>query len=182
MLIRHIKYCGGFTTVLGEFPWRHHTNETFYSLGAERATTRFIWRELCAVLCPPRGTGRVGTESGDRACCTLSVVRCPSESLGVVSDLCERDRQCQNTLGEPPRVPRIRLRVRTRDSSGPLLNIWEKKWQQRDRSHWETTLLSTPDLCLGRQRHHHVHGRGRHDNRHLQLQTRLVQWLRALKF
>ena len=43
----------------------------------------------------------------------------------------------------------------------------------RDYSHRETALLSTHDLCLGRQRHHHVHGRRRHDDRHLQLHTRL---------
>ena len=48
---------------------------------------------------PPVGAGRVGTESGDRARCTLSVVRRPDESLKAVSDLIERDRQCQNTLG-----------------------------------------------------------------------------------
>ncbi len=51
------------------------------------------------MFCPPGGMGRVGTESGDGARCTLSVVRCPDESLRAVSDLCERDRQCVNTLG-----------------------------------------------------------------------------------
>ncbi len=51
------------------------------------------------MFCPPGGTGRVGTESGNQAHGTLSVVRRPDESLGVVSDLCERDRQSQNTLG-----------------------------------------------------------------------------------
>ncbi len=43
----------------------------------------------------------------------------------------------------------------------------------RDWSQRETALLSTHDLCLGRQRHHHVHGRRRHDDRHLQLHIRL---------
>ncbi len=45
----------------------------------------------------------------------------------------------------------------------------------RVRSHRETALhvLSTHDLCLGRQRHHHVHGRRRYDDRHLQVHTRL---------
>ncbi len=42
-----------------------------------------------------------------------------------------------------------------------------------DRSHRETALLSTHDLCPGRQRHHHVHSRRRHDDRLLQLHTRL---------
>ena len=51
----------------------------------------------------------------------------------------------------------------------------------RDQSHRETALLSTNDLCLGRQRHHHLHGRCRHDDRHLQLHTRLSQWLTALR-
>ncbi len=45
------------------------------------------------------GIGQAGTESGAQAHCMLSVVRCHNESLGVVSDLCERDRLCLNTLG-----------------------------------------------------------------------------------
>ncbi len=43
----------------------------------------------------------------------------------------------------------------------------------KDRSHREMALLSTYDLSLGRQRHHHVHGRRRHDDRHLQLHMRV---------
>ncbi len=52
---------------------------------------------------------------------------------------------------------------------------------KRDRSRCETALLSTPDLCLRRQRHHHIHGRQRHDTRHYEIHTRLIRWLRALK-
>ncbi len=51
------------------------------------------------MFCPPEETGRVGTESGDQARCTLSVARRPNESLGTFSDLNERDRQRENTLG-----------------------------------------------------------------------------------
>ncbi len=43
----------------------------------------------------------------------------------------------------------------------------------RDRSHREMALLETGNLCLGRQRHHHVHVRRRHDNnRQLHRHTR----------
>ncbi len=91
--------CGVFTSGSGQrglrkFAWKHHTNGMCYGLSVERAATNFIWREPCAVFCPPGGT-----ESGDQARCTLSVVRHPDESLGAGLDLCERDRQCQNTLG-----------------------------------------------------------------------------------
>ncbi len=50
------------------------------------------------MFCTPGRTGRVGTESGDQARCMISVVRHPGESLRVVSGLCERDRQCPNTI------------------------------------------------------------------------------------
>ncbi len=73
---------GSGERVLREFPWKHHSNRTFYGLSAERSVTRFIWQEPCAVFCPPGGTGQAGTESGDQARCTLSVVRHPDESLG----------------------------------------------------------------------------------------------------
>ncbi len=50
------------------------------------------------MFCPAGGTAWVGTESGDQARCTLLVVQPPDESLGAVSNLSERDRQCVNTL------------------------------------------------------------------------------------
>ncbi len=72
--------------------------------------------------------GRDGLEqSGDQARCTLSVVRRPDESLKAVLTFA-RDGQCTNTLGGLGALTtRIRLRVRARDSYGPLLHTWKKK-------------------------------------------------------
>ncbi len=53
--------------------------------------------ESCDMSCPPGGTGRDGTESGDQAHCTLSAVRHPTRVWGSLG-LSERDSQCQNTL------------------------------------------------------------------------------------
>ncbi len=46
----------------------------------------------------------------------------------------------------------------------------------RDQSHRETALLSTSNLCLGRQRHHHIHGRCRHDDRQLQYNVKSMAY------
>ncbi len=46
----------------------------------------------------------------------------------------------------------------------------------RDQSHREIAFIKHT-----RSLHHHVHGRQRHDGRHLHLHTRLVQWFTALK-
>ena len=103
----------------------------------------------------------------------LSVLRLPDESLNAVSDLHERDRQCANTLeGSDTTHPAASSSYRLVRTTTEYLG---EEMTTRDRSHRETVLLSTHDLCLGRQRHHHVHRhrRHRHDDRRLQLRTRL---------
>ncbi len=128
----------------------------------------------------PRSRYRTGwTESGDKARFTLSVLQHPDESLEAVSDLCERDRQCANTLrGSDTMHPAVSSSQRHIQTT---TEYPAEEMTTRDQSHRETALLSTHNLCLRRQRHHHVHGRHRHDDRHLQLHIRLSQWLTALR-
>ncbi len=52
----------------------------------------------------------------------------------------------------------------------------------RDRSHRETALLNTGNLCPGRQRHHHVHGRCGHDNRQSQLHVQLQLQVKSMAY
>ncbi len=52
----------------------------------------------------------------------------------------------------------------------------------RVRSHRKTALLDTGNLCLGRQRHRHVHGRRRHDNRQSQLHIWLQLNVKAMAY
>ncbi len=96
----------------------------------------------------------------------LPVVRHPHESLKAVSDLRERDRQ----WFEYPRGHRyhafdyefkLETTMDTTEYMGEEMTTIETDLTER------RLLLSTHDLCLRRQRHHHVHGRRRHDNRHL---------------
>ena len=152
----------------GNFLERHHTNGTFCGLSVRRPDL-FSGNP---VSCLSQGMGRVGTDSGDQARYTVLVVRRPDERLKAVLDLCERDRQCANTFGgsdttHPGASSSQRLIRTTTEYLG-------EETTTKDRSHREMALLSTHDLCLGRQRHHHLHGRRRHDDRHLQLHTRLV--------
>ncbi len=102
----------------------------------------------------------------------------PDESLDGLG-LRARDSQCWNTLGgsdtKHPAASSISRLLRT---TTEYLGESDSK---RDRSLCETALLFTSDLCLGRQRHHHVHGRQRHDTRHYMKSTNTDQWLRDLK-
>ncbi len=40
---------------LGDFPWRHHTNVTFYSLSTECTATRFVYRNPVTCSVPLEG-------------------------------------------------------------------------------------------------------------------------------
>ncbi len=50
------------------------------------------------------------------------------------------------------------------------------------RSHRESALLNTGNLCFGRQRHHHIHGRRRYDNRQSQLHVQLQLDVKSMAY
>ncbi len=77
-------------------------------------------------------------------------------------------------------TPSIRPRVRTRDSSGPLLNTWEKNDNNRGQSQCETAYYSHPISASG-GRDTTTYMVDEDNTRRYKTHTTLDRWLRALK-
>ncbi len=176
---------------LGEFPWIHHSKR-----GRFAVTACILCGDLLFCLFRAAGvsvTCSVPLEGGTEWVGTVRIRRsnsllglytsqalcCPNESLDI-SCPCVRGSQSRNTLGgSDSKHPAASLSWRLLQTTDRYLR---DKWQQgRPISLQDGFIIHSPNLCLGRQIHHHVHSRWRHDTRRYTRHTMLDRWFRALK-
>ncbi len=126
--------------------------------------------------------GRYG-QSRDRPRLTLSVSLRTDESLDRLQTSRERWAACEYPKESGHHASGCDIEVET--PPWPTTDYLGKEMTTGIRSHRETAFLETGDLCFGRQRHHHVNGRRRHDDRHgsytYSYRYTWRQWLMALK-